>query len=113
VYVLRRPVWGDRGILDRPGDPRWPLYYSNLNRDGRSSGIVLDPIMIGEGVRAVDLWHASLQNYRKERVFMEKGQKLVIIGMGGVGGPAAMLARKLLPGVDITVIREEDRFIVR
>jgi len=44
---------------------------------------------------------------------MEKGQKLVIIGMGGVGGPAAMLSRKLLPGVDITVIREESRFIVR
>jgi D-arabinose 1-dehydrogenase-like Zn-dependent alcohol dehydrogenase len=44
---------------------------------------------------------------------MEQGQKLVIIGMGGVGGPAAMLSRKLLPGVDITVIREEDRFIVR
>ncbi|MEJ2069931.1 MAG: hypothetical protein P8X65_01280 [Syntrophobacterales bacterium] len=44
---------------------------------------------------------------------MEKGQKLVIVGMGGVGGPAAMLSRRLLPGVDITVIREEDRFIVR
>jgi hypothetical protein len=44
---------------------------------------------------------------------MEKGQKLVIIGMGGVGGPAAMLSRRLMPEVDITVIREEDRFIVR
>lgn len=44
---------------------------------------------------------------------MGKGQKLVIIGMGGVGGPAAMLSRRLLPEVDITVIREEDRFIVR
>ncbi len=44
---------------------------------------------------------------------MEQGQKLVIIGMGGVGGSAAMLSRKLLPGVDITVIREEDRFIDR
>ena len=44
---------------------------------------------------------------------MEKGQKLVIIGMGGVGGPSAMLSRRLLPEVDITVIREEDRFIVR
>ncbi len=44
---------------------------------------------------------------------MEKGQKLVIVGMGGVGGPAAMLARKLMPEVDITVIREENRFIVR
>jgi D-arabinose 1-dehydrogenase-like Zn-dependent alcohol dehydrogenase len=44
---------------------------------------------------------------------MEKGQKLVIIGMGGVGGPAAMLSRRLLPEVDITIIREEDRFFVR
>ncbi|MGQ9687813.1 MAG: hypothetical protein ACUVXF_03350 [Desulfobaccales bacterium] len=44
---------------------------------------------------------------------MEKGQKLVIVGMGGVGGPAAMLARRLMPEVEITVIREEDRFIVR
>jgi len=52
------------------------------------------------------------QNHER-RAGMETGQKLVIIGMGGVGGPAAMLARRLLPGVDITVIREEDRFIVR
>ncbi len=44
---------------------------------------------------------------------MEKGQKLVIVGMGGVGGPAAMLSRRLMPEVDITVIREEDRCIVR
>jgi D-arabinose 1-dehydrogenase-like Zn-dependent alcohol dehydrogenase len=44
---------------------------------------------------------------------MEKGQKLVIVGMGGVGGPAAMLARRLMPEVDITVVREENRFIVR
>ncbi len=44
---------------------------------------------------------------------MKKGEKLVIIGCGGVGGPAAMLARKLMPDVDITIIREEKRFIVR
>jgi D-arabinose 1-dehydrogenase-like Zn-dependent alcohol dehydrogenase len=44
---------------------------------------------------------------------MEKGQKLVIVGMGGVGGPAAMLARRLMPEVEVTVIREENRFIVR
>lgn len=49
----------------------------------------------------------------EKKAIMEKGQKLVIIGMGGVGGPAAMLSRRLLPGVDITVIREEERFIVR
>jgi hypothetical protein len=46
-------------------------------------------------------------------MIMEKGQRLVIVGMGGVGGPAAMLSRKLMPQVDITVIREENRFIVR
>ncbi|MDY6912557.1 MAG: hypothetical protein SVM79_09390 [Chloroflexota bacterium] len=44
---------------------------------------------------------------------MEKGEKLVIIGCGGVGGPAAMLARKLMPEVDITIIRADRRFIVR
>ncbi len=44
---------------------------------------------------------------------MEKGEKLVVIGCGGVGGPAAMLAKKLMPEVDVTVIREERRFIVR
>jgi D-arabinose 1-dehydrogenase-like Zn-dependent alcohol dehydrogenase len=44
---------------------------------------------------------------------MEKGEKLVIIGCGGVGGPAAMLARKLMPEVEITLIRAERRFIVR
>jgi len=44
---------------------------------------------------------------------MEKGEKLVIIGCGGVGGPAAMMARKLMPDVEITLIRAEKRFIVR
>jgi D-arabinose 1-dehydrogenase-like Zn-dependent alcohol dehydrogenase len=44
---------------------------------------------------------------------MEKGEKLVIIGCGGVGGPAAMLSRKLMPEVDITLIRADKRFIVR
>ena len=44
---------------------------------------------------------------------MRKGEKLVIIGCGGVGGPAAMLAKRLMPDVDVTIIREEKRFIVR
>jgi len=44
---------------------------------------------------------------------MEKGEKLVIIGCGGVGGPAAILSRRLMPEVDITLIRAERRFIVR
>jgi len=44
---------------------------------------------------------------------MEKGEKLVVIGCGGVGGPAAMMAKKLMPDVDVTIIRKEDRFIVR
>lgn len=44
---------------------------------------------------------------------MKKGEKLVIIGCGGVGGPAAMLAKRLMPDVVVTIIREENRFIVR
>jgi len=44
---------------------------------------------------------------------MKKGEKLVIIGCGGVGGPAAIMSRKLMPEVDITLIRAENRFIVR
>jgi len=44
---------------------------------------------------------------------MEKGEKLVIIGRGGVGGPAAMLSRKLMSDVNVTLVSEEDRFIVR
>ncbi len=44
---------------------------------------------------------------------MEKGDKLVIVGCSGSGGPAAMMAKKLLPDVDITVIRKEEFFIVR
>jgi D-arabinose 1-dehydrogenase-like Zn-dependent alcohol dehydrogenase len=44
---------------------------------------------------------------------MQKGEKLVIIGRGGTGGPAAMLSKKLMPKVDVTIISEEDRFIVR
>ena len=44
---------------------------------------------------------------------MKDGEKLVIIGCGGVGGPAAMLSKKLMPKVDVTIVREEQRFIVR
>ena len=44
---------------------------------------------------------------------MEKGEKLIVIGCGGVGGPAAMLSKKLMPDVDVTIIRKEKRFIVR
>lgn len=44
---------------------------------------------------------------------MKKRERLVIIGCGGVGGPAAMLSKKLMPDLDVTVIREEKTFIVR
>lgn len=44
---------------------------------------------------------------------MKKGEKLVVIGCGGAGGPAAILSRKLMPEVDITLIRAERPFIVR
>lgn len=44
---------------------------------------------------------------------MKKGEKLVIVGCSGAGGPAAMMAKKLMPDVDVTVIRKEKFFIVR
>ena len=44
---------------------------------------------------------------------MQKGEKLVILGCRGAGGPAAMMAKKLMPDVEVTVIRKEDCFIVR
>lgn len=49
----------------------------------------------------------------ERRSIMEKGERLVIVGRGGVGGPAAMLSRKLMPEIDVTIISEEERFIVR
>jgi D-arabinose 1-dehydrogenase-like Zn-dependent alcohol dehydrogenase len=44
---------------------------------------------------------------------MKAGEKLVVIGCGGVGGPASVLAKKLMPEVDVTNIRDDKRFIVR
>ncbi|MGI9538025.1 MAG: hypothetical protein ACR2PB_13220 [Desulfocapsaceae bacterium] len=44
---------------------------------------------------------------------MKNGEKLIIVGCSGAGGPAAMMAKKLMPGVDVTVIRKEEFFIVR
>ena len=44
---------------------------------------------------------------------MNDGEKLVVVGCGGVGGPASVLSKKLMPKVDVTNIREEKRFIVR
>ena len=44
---------------------------------------------------------------------MRDGERLAIIGCGGAGGPAAMLSRKLMPDVEVTLIREEDQFVVR
>ena len=44
---------------------------------------------------------------------MNKGERLVIVGCSGAGGPCAMLARKLMPHIEVTVIRKEEFFIVR
>ena len=44
---------------------------------------------------------------------MKKGERLVVVGCSGAGGPAAMMAKKLMPEVDVTVIREERDFVVR
>lgn len=44
---------------------------------------------------------------------MEKGENLVIVGCSGAGGPAAMMSKKLMPEVGVTVVRKEPHFIVR
>lgn len=44
---------------------------------------------------------------------MNKVRRLVIIGCAGTGGPAAMMAKKLAPDLDVTVIREEEHFLTR
>ena len=57
--------------------------------------------------------HSGQQEQSRRRLTMEPGEKLVIIGCGGVGGPASVLSRKLMPEVEVTNVREEKRFIVR
>ena len=44
---------------------------------------------------------------------MKAGEKLVVVGCGGVGGPASVLSKKLMPDVEVTNVREEECFIVR
>jgi D-arabinose 1-dehydrogenase-like Zn-dependent alcohol dehydrogenase len=56
---------------------------------------------------------SSLAKLGKRRKYMNPKEKLVVIGCGGVGGPASILAKKLMPDVEIINIRAEKRFIVR
>lgn len=44
---------------------------------------------------------------------MPKINKLVIVGCAGVGGPAAMMAKRMEPSLDVTLIREEENFLRR
>jgi NAD(P)H-nitrite reductase large subunit len=44
---------------------------------------------------------------------MSKIHKLVIIGCAGMGGPAAMMTKRMDPSVDVTIIREEEHFLTR
>ena len=65
-------------------------------------------------VKALDSVCLNQKNGRSiEGVNMKNGEKLVIVGCSGSGGPAAMMSKKLMPDVDVTVIRKEDFFIVR
>jgi len=44
---------------------------------------------------------------------MKKGENLLIVGCSGAGGPAAMMAKKLMPEIEVTVVRKEEFFLVR
>jgi hypothetical protein len=88
VSVFCRPIpWG------RNDEPDW------------ASGTEID-IFSGSKKKA-------LEAATGRRGSVKSGDKLVIVGCSGSGGPAAMLAKKLMPEVDITVIRKEEFFIVR
>ncbi len=81
----------------------------------------LDTLKTGPGIFEKILFgiRRSLQKARvgnsgdRRRCGVKSGDKLVIVGCSGSGGPAAMLAKKLMPEVDVTVIRKEEFFIVR
>jgi hypothetical protein len=49
----------------------------------------------------------------KGNIKINKKKSFVVIGCGGVGGPAAILTSNINPEVDVTVIRAESDFIVR
>ena len=59
------------------------------------------------------IWQDAGQRNQSKGADMKKGAKLVIVGCSGAGGPAAMLSKKLMPEIDITLIRKEEFFIVR
>ena len=62
--------------------------------------------LTGEGI--------SEQFLKTQRsLVMKAGEKLVVVGCGGVGGPASVLSKKLMPDVEVTNVREEECFIVR
>lgn len=44
---------------------------------------------------------------------MKAGEKLLIIGGGGGGFAVATRAKELMPDIDVTLVRKEERFIVR
>jgi NADH oxidase (H2O2-forming) len=44
---------------------------------------------------------------------MSQAERIIIIGCAGVGGPAAMMAKRLDPSLDVTLIREEESFLTR
>ena len=44
---------------------------------------------------------------------MTQIKQMVIIGCAGAGGPAAMMAKRIDPSLDVTLIREEENFLVR
>jgi succinate dehydrogenase/fumarate reductase flavoprotein subunit len=55
----------------------------------------------------------TIAKLTSEENTMAANKKVVIIGCGGAGGPAAILSRKINPELDVTVIRSEPNFIVR
>jgi hypothetical protein len=87
------------------------LRYGNVNlRCGNDTGLCGHSGKLFKSQGAIPCVQTPKQIKGED---MKKGEKLVIVGCSGSGGPAAMRSRQLMPDIDITVIRMEDFFIVR
>jgi len=44
---------------------------------------------------------------------MAEINKFVVVGCAGMGGLAEMMAKRMVPSLDVTLIREEENFLTR
>ena len=71
-------------------------------------GIILGKVDDGDG------WHVATWDVEGEFAGTITSIRIDPVSWnGGAGGPAAMMSKKLMPEIDVTVVRKEPHFIVR